>query len=179
MKRQDLTNELKAILTRVKQEVQTWENLSLEQLNKQPSAESWSALACLNHLNQYAQFYLPELKQRIEQNTSQANAEFFPGMLGDYFAKSMLVVNNQVKKMKSPKDMRPTHSVYTLEDLHQFLADLETISVLLDDAQKVNLTKTKVSISLTPWIKLRLGDTFRFYIYHIDRHVWQGKRALK
>lgn len=80
--------------------------------------------------------------------------------------------------MKAPKDKRPVKGQVSNQALQRFLSDVDTLSVLLDQAQSVNWTKTKTAISLTPWIKLRLGDTFRFYVYHIDRHVWQGQRAL-
>lgn len=43
----------------------------------------------------------------------------------------------------------------------------------------MDLTKTKASISLTRLIKLRLGDTLRFFTYHIERHVLQAERICK
>ena len=48
---------------------------------------------------------------------------------------------------------------------------------LLNQAREVDLTKTKVPISLTRFIKLRLGDTFRFFVYHIERHILQAEKA--
>ena len=42
-----------------------------------------------------------------------------------------------------------------------------------------NLTKVKTSITISNWIKLRLGDTFRFVIHHNLRHVVQAKNLLE
>lgn len=178
MRKQDLRNELREVLKNVRETVEIWETLPLEQLTRKPNAYSWSALECLDHLNQYADFYLPEMRRRITEAPRDAHPQFFPGRLGDYFARSMKVTNQQVKKMKAPKDKRPVNGQVSNQALQRFLSDVDTLSVLLDQAQSVNWTKTKTAISLTPWIKLRLGDTFRFYVYHIDRHVWQGQRAL-
>ncbi len=50
---------------------------------------------------------------------------------------------------------------------------------VLDMSKKVNLTKTKTGISISKWLKLRLGDTFRVVIYHNQRHILQAKKVLK
>ena len=39
--------------------------------------------------------------------------------------------------------------------------------------------KTRIPISINKWIKIKLGDTFRFVIYHNERHIQQAKRVLK
>ena len=39
------------------------------ELNKRLSDESWSVLECLEHLNLYGSFYLPEIKNRIEKSS--------------------------------------------------------------------------------------------------------------
>ncbi|WP_317044615.1 DinB family protein [Chryseobacterium geocarposphaerae] len=49
---------------------------------------------------------------------------------------------------------------------------------LLKNAQNVDLNKTKTGISISSLIRLKLGDTFRFVIYHNQRHVQQAKRVL-
>jgi hypothetical protein len=63
--------------------------------------------------------------------------------------------------------------------IDKFLKQQERLIQLLTDAQAIDLTKAKTPISLTKWIKLRLGDTLRFYVYHIDRHIIQAQNALK
>lgn len=48
---------------------------------------------------------------------------------------------------------------------------------LLELAKNADLVKVKTSISLTKLIKLRLGDTFRFLVNHIERHVLQAQQT--
>ena len=79
--------------------------------------------------------------------------------------------------MKTPGDKNPIGSKLTTLTLDRFLKQQEMLKSLLHQARNVDLTKTKVPISLTRLIKLRLGDTFKFFIYHIERHVIQAERV--
>jgi hypothetical protein len=49
---------------------------------------------------------------------------------------------------------------------------------LLEQAKSVNLQKIKASITLSKFIKLRLGDVFRVVIYHNERHLEQAFKAV-
>lgn len=44
------------------------QNQSNETLNFRTSENSWSILECLEHLNFYGNFYLPEIENRINEN---------------------------------------------------------------------------------------------------------------
>lgn len=81
--------------------------------------------------------------------------------------------------MQSPKNKNPNNSILTLTTIDRFVKQAEMLKSLLLQSKGLNLTKTKTSISLTKYIKLRLGDTFRFFIYHIERHMLQAEQALK
>lgn len=151
--------------------------LSEERLNQRPGPESWSALECIEHLNRYGDFYLPEITQRIAQSDHSPKAVFKSGWLGNYFAKSMLP-KESLNTMKTFSSMDPMGSELDASVLSTFLQQqVETLS-LLERAKEVDLTKTKTAISITKLIKLRLGDTFRVLIYHNQRHVLQAERAL-
>ena len=76
--------------------------LPLLELNKRSHSESWSALECLEHLNLYSEFYLPEINNRMkEKRHLKATEIFIPGWLGNYFANTMKVNNGKFKKMKT------------------------------------------------------------------------------
>ncbi len=160
--------------------VTQFKSLPLEDLNFRETENSWSVLQCLEHLNKYGEYYLPEIEKQILSNPIQSEAKpFQSGVLGNYFANLMQVKNGQVKKMKSPKDKAPSNSTLNTLTIDKFLKQQERLIQLLTDAQAIDLTKAKTPISLTKWIKLRLGDTLRFYVYHIDRHIIQAQKALK
>ena len=79
--------------------------LTDDQLNYKKSAAEWSILECIEHLNLYGDFYLPEIeKQMLAQGSTPDAAIFKSGFLGNYFAKVLKVNDGKIKKMKSPKD---------------------------------------------------------------------------
>lgn len=156
-----------------------FQSLSIQQLQYKTEGR-WSILECLEHLNLYGDFYLVEIEKQIVANRHKpASTLFKSGLLGNYFANLMEVKEGKIKKMKTPRDKNPSNSNLTLTTLSRFLKQQERLVSLLNQGRKADLTKTKTSLSLTSLIKLRLGDTLRFYTYHIERHVWQAEKVLQ
>ena len=149
--------------------------LSEEKLNFKPNDKSWSILECIEHLNRYGKFYIPEIRERMNASTHKPSNEFKTGILGNYFAKSMLP-KEKLNKMKTFKNMNPNNSNLDIDVLSEFLNQQKEILVLLKEAEQVNLTKIKTGITISNLIKLRLGDTFRVVIYHNLRHIAQAKK---
>lgn len=172
-----LIDELKKITNENQEFVENLLNLSDEKLNFRLSEKSWSILECLEHLNLYGKFYIPEINKRIKNSDTKPTEIFSSGILGNYFAKSMLPKEN-LNKMKTFKSMNPIHSNLDKNVLNEFITQQKQMIQLLNDAENVNLNKVKTSISISNLIKLKLGDTFRFVIYHNLRHVEQAKRTL-
>lgn len=122
-------------------------------------------------------FYLPAIEKSMRNPKVGNNQNFHSGVLGGYFAKSMLP-KEKLNKMKTFKDMNPIHSQLDREVLQIFVHQQEKMLVLLQEARQVDLTKTKTPISISKFIKLRLGDTFHFVINHNWRHIEQAKRNV-
>lgn len=147
-------------------------------LNWRPAPESWSVLECIEHLNLYGDFYLPEIEQRIRESEHKPDEIFKSGLLGNYFALSMLP-KEKLNKMKTFKDKNPLGSELEPKVIDRFINQQFKILDLLNEAREVSLTKTKCSISISKWLKLRLGDTFRVVIYHNQRHLVQAERVIR
>jgi len=144
------------------------------------NGERWSVLECLEHLNLYGDFYLVEIEKQIITNPRRdISTTFKSGILGNYFANLMAVKDGKITRMKSPKDKNPSNSNLSITTINRFLKQQERLGSLLNQCRGLDLTKTKAAISLTNLIKLRLGDTLRFFCYHIERHVFQAERALE
>ncbi len=146
-------------------------------LNLKVSDKSWSILECLEHLNLYAEYYLPEIEYRMIGNNTSTQTYFRSGIIGDYFVKSMLP-KGQLKPMKTAADKNPAGSILDRGVVKRFILKEERLLTLLDRASKVSLTKTRTSISVSRLIKLRLGDTLRFVVAHNERHLQQAERLL-
>ncbi len=160
-------------------EVKRLKGLDFELLNHKASVSSWSALECIEHLNFYGVFYLPEIDKRIKNSPHKVHrSEFLSSWLGNYFAKAMLP-KEKLNEMKTFKSMNPSGSTLSVDVLDTFIQQQEQMCQLLENAKKVDLNKTKTAISISKFIKLRLGDTFRVVIYHNQRHVLQALRAIE
>ncbi|GAA3569028.1 DinB family protein [Snuella lapsa] len=165
----------------------TRENLNLaENLKKQPidflnwkqSKESWSVLECIEHLNRYGDFYIPEITKRINTSKHKHSEVFKSNWLGTYFSKSVSY-NENLNKMKTFKSMNPLNSSLNSQTLEKFISQQHQIIELLDKSKDVSLDKTKTAISISKFIKLRLGDTLRVLIYHNERHIMQAEKTLR
>lgn len=170
----DLANRTKQLIT----EAETLKEKSDEQLNYKQHAESWSVLECLEHLNLYGRFYLPEIKNCIQQGKGKSDPVFKSGWLGNYFANSMLP-KEKLNKMKTFRNMNPLNSNLDKKVIDEFISQQNEMLRLLEESRKVSLNKTRTAISISKLIKLKLGDTFRFVIYHNQRHMVQAQRIYK
>ena len=153
--------------------------LSITDLNHKPQPNSWSALECLEHLNLYGDFYLPEIQKRINENKNAPWTHFKTGFLGNRFTDQMKP-GPKMKKMNTFNDKNPSkvHSELNADVINRFLNQQTQFLELLTESKKVNLQKTKTSISISKLLKLRLGDTLRFLVYHNQRHIVQARQAL-
>jgi hypothetical protein len=179
IKREELINDLLARTERATSKVMALKHLTTEELNAREAEGRWSVLECIEHLNLYGDFYIPEIESRIlKQHPSPAAKVFHSGLIGNYFANLMQIRDGKITKMATPANKNPLGSRLSVTTLDRFLKQQERLKTLLEESRSIDLTKTKSAISLTRWIKLRLGDTFRFFIYHIERHVQQAENTL-
>lgn len=153
-------------------------NREVSLLNWRSTKESWSVLECIEHLNLYGDYYLPECERVMELSHHISDKNFKSGWLGNYFAQSMLP-KEKLNKMKTFKDKNPINSQLTKSTLDRFILQQQKTLDLLHIARNKNLGKIKTGISISKWIKLKLGDTFRVVIYHNDRHMVQIDNILQ
>ena len=156
----------------IKNQVEQLKNEDLYSLTWKEDQNSWSILECLEHLNLYGNFYLPEIESKIKNTKTKNDPEFKSGFLGNYFAKSMLP-KEKLNKMKTFKDKNPLNAQLDKTVIDYFIDQQNKLIDLLNQSKRVSLSKTKTNISITSLIKLKLGDTFQFFINHIIRHIAQ------
>ncbi|WET67653.1 DinB family protein [Sphingobacterium sp.] len=157
--------------------VNSLEALSQETFHKRAHEGSWNILECIQHLNLYGSFYLPEITKKISESNLGYNVDFKSGFLGNYFANSILP-NDKEKKMKTFRKMDPRNLMQSAEPIPVFLEQQNRLLHLLDKARSKDLTKIRIRLSFSNWIQLRLGDIFRFIIHHNTRHIVQIKNIL-
>ena len=144
--------------------------------------DSWNVLQCLEHLNRYAEFYLDSINDRLEKAKIQSNkdqSEFKGGYFGNKFANDMLPNPDGSLKstMKTFKSKNPSEDEARIDSLERFLEFQDSWLELIDKASKYDLNSNKCKLTI-PLLKMNLGSTLRFVIYHQERHIQQAERAF-
>ena len=178
MQTEELTQTLIEQTRQVMNQAEKLKDHDLPVLTKRENPVSWNILECLEHLNLYGNFYLPEIEEKIKNSKTTKEVEFKSGFLGNYFANSMLP-KKKLNKMNTFKDKNPLNSDLTKDVINEFLNQQIKLLDLLNKSRHVSLNKVKISISISWLIKLKLGDTLQFYINHMIRHMKQIQRIEK
>lgn len=148
-------------------------------LLQEPAPGKWSVVQVLEHLNSYGRYYLLAIEKSL-QKEKPAVELFKPGWLGNYFTKLMKPGENGVitNKMQSPKNHRPGRNLDVFPVLNSFLEQQHYLLDLLEQAKGKNIGSIRTPISISRFIKLKAGDTFRFFIAHEQRHFVQINNIL-
>ncbi len=168
-------NLIQSLMEQTRQIIETVEQLKsydLHTLTWKENETSWCILECVEHLNLYGEFYLPEIEYKIKVSNTNQEFEFKSGFLGNYFAKSILP-KEKLNKMKTFKDKNPLNAKLDKSVLDKLIVQQFKLLDLLHQSQNVSLNKVKIKTSISSFIRLKLGDTFQFFINHIIRHLKQ------
>lgn len=152
MKTSDLISQLETYTKSHLEKVEKFNELSLEELTKKISPEKWNVLECLEHLNIYGDFYIPEMKRKMENSQLPNTSEFKSGLLGNYFAEMMLP-KEKLSKMKTMKKTNPISKELDKNVIDKFILQQHQLLELLELAKGKNLNKIKTGISIASWMK--------------------------
>lgn len=169
---------IQSLIEHTKQNINQAEKLKendLQSLSWKQNSASWNILECLEHLNLYGDFYLPQIESKIKNAKAKAEVEFNSGILGNYFAKSMLP-KEKLNKMKTFKNKNPLGFKLDKSVIDRFIDQQNELLRLLGQSKNVSLNKVKIPISISSLLRLKLGDTFQFFINHIIRHLDQVQK---
>lgn len=180
MKADDLISALEAD---VRQLILAAEYLKAEEtgtLTRQPGSGKWSVAQVLAHLNMYGDYYLPAIEKSMAESTKMPAVWFRPGWAGNYFTRIMRpgTDGSITSKMKSPKDHRPAFIADARHTIHTFIGQQHRLLQLLAGARQKNIGNIRTPVSISRFIRLKTGDTFRFLIAHEQRHFVQIKNIL-
>ncbi|MGZ8557401.1 MAG: DinB family protein [Chitinophagaceae bacterium] len=144
-----------------------------------PAPGKWSVIQVLEHLNSYGHYYLLAIERSLTKD--KPAIEFFkPGWLGNYITKLMKPEQNGTiaHKMQSPKDHRPSSHPDAFPVLNTFLEQQHYLLDLLELAKSKNISSIRTPVSISKIVKLKVGDVFRFFVAHEQRHFVQIENVL-
>ncbi len=176
-----LLDSLQADTRQVLLQANQLKHVGLFLLQQQPSPDKWSVAQVLEHLNFYASHYITAIEKGLHLNQRSPVVNFHPGWLGNYFTKLMKPTANGgiAKKMKAPANAVPSRQPDAQQVLEEFIQHQHHLLNLLQIAKTVNLETVRIPTSLSRFIALKLGDTFRFFIAHEQRHFAQVTSILQ
>lgn len=169
-----LQEDAKAITEYIRNEVQP---ASLHILNQKPSADRWSAIECIEHLNRYHSFYLDEIERALSRIDSTSKNEAVKySWLGKKFITMMEPSNS--RQHKTLKHMNPSNSVLPKNTVEVFLNGQARLQALLQQAESKNINAGKVRLEFFRIIRLTLPECMEFLVVHQQRHINQIRSTL-
>lgn len=174
---------LETLETRVEshltQAIHQFQNLTKKELLQAATDGGWSIAQCLEHLNSYGDYYLPLIEKNLKGADNQSeNGSFKSSWLGNYFIRMMEPTTGK-QKFKAFKGHIPVLELDAYAVIAEFIRQQEQLLDLLKKAEKLDLNSIRIPISITRFIKLKLGDVFQFIIAHDERHIQQAMRVHK
>jgi uncharacterized damage-inducible protein DinB len=175
-----LLDSLQADVREILLKANQLEHIPAHLLQKQPSQDVWSVAQVLEHLNVYSRYYIAAIELKLHLNQSGPNTFFTPGWLGNYFTRLMKPKEDNTipKKMKAPENAIPSAQPDAKQMLDEFISHQHHLLNLLQIAKTANLNSIRIPTSLNKLITMKLGDTFRFFIAHEQRHFVQIGNTL-
>lgn len=158
--------------------------LSDKQLKWRPNEQTWSINEIFSHLNEYVKYYHQVFATKISTTKfTEPKSQYISSPLGKSAWKSMQlgVAKNIKRKFNAPRNYNPSVNKSLLNDdaVPFFIQSQKELMDIIDKAKFVNIQRVKVPISISKFIRLRLGDAFLFVIYHNERHVYQALNLLQ
>ena len=157
--------------------------LPQEQLHQRPDPKRWSVMEVLQHMNLSSGHYHDRLQRLYaqENNGLRFRTTFVPGRWGDFSTKAMDPKADGTIgwRMKTMALFEPRNVATTgWQALDRFEALCHGFIGLLERAKTRGLEGEKVTSTLGPILRFKVGDAFRFPIAHQRRHWLQIERVL-
>ncbi len=162
-------------------EMESWSHREENNLQRYPAPGKWSAIQCVQHLNVYSRYYLKAIEKELKTAPTVSGHEVKSGPLGRYFIKLMKTNDKGIviKPMKSPKNAVPELLPNVNSEISEFIQHQQKLLILLQQSEKIDINQIRIPTSIMKMIRMKLGDTFAFFIEHEKRHMIQGRKALE
>ncbi len=179
-KSEDLINSLQNDVRQLVTAVDSMKSMDKIKLSYPLNNGRWTAIQALEHLNIYNRYYLPTIETALAESKSGRSAWFNSGTLGNYFTNSMKPTDVYMikNKMKTGKAYNPPGALNADQVIAEFTQHQQKLLQLLDASRNKDLNNIRIPITVAKFIKLKLGDTFRFLVAHEQRHVIQARNAI-
>jgi hypothetical protein len=155
------------------------EDLTEEQLNWKPSAESWSVAQCLDHLTVAGAGFDSIFTEALERGRRKwpvsSVVPYRPSLIGGLLIRQ--IVPENARRINAPKVFRPSASEIR-GSLQKYLQQEEKLLGFVREAKGIDYNKTRLRSPVTSLIRYSLADAFVVIVVHGRRHLLQAQRVL-
>ena len=173
-------NEIISELETISADTQrTFGELSSEQLNWKPNAESWGIGQCFEHLivtNKLEMIAIEKALRGEHTKTVWERLPVLPKIFGSILIKA--VNPESKKKFKAPKNFRPVLSNISRQILDDYVKTAQQIIGFIKACKDLD-SKKMIITSPIPRIAYCLYDAFKVISLHDRRHFRQAKRVTE
>lgn len=166
-------------LTEIGQKAEfTFGDLTPEQINWKPSAESWSIGQCFEHLIKSNELYFADFERIAKgdrKNSFLENFSPFSRFFGKFIANSL---KKDSQKVKTIPDAVPPSKIEA-DIIEKFAKHQAELIEKIGQMKNADWNKTRLT---SPFLKVatyNLNDTFQIIIEHERRHFRQAERVLE
>lgn len=159
---------------------QAFGQLSLHQLNWQPSAAAWSVAQCLDHLlaANHAMFVpLDEAMAGTKPKRFFERLPVLPGLFGKLMIK--VVSPNFKQKLKAPSAATPAASALDASIVNRFVRQQHEFMERLKRLEQLEALHIVMTSPFVSFVTYSLLDACRLIVAHERRHLAQAQRVLK
>lgn len=162
----------------IEEVISVYQNLPAEHLLQPSATGGWSIVNCFQHLNSYATYYHPKIKEKLLRlPPANDSTSFRNTWLGLYFVR-MMKGDATKMKYKAIKRHIPEATKSPHTSVQDFMEHQEHLLQLMEMAHSKQLVKGSIPTSLSKFLKINIGDAFKFLIVHNQRHLRQAARNL-
>lgn len=154
-------------------------NLSAEQINWKPSADSWSVGQCFEHLIKTNTLFYDELDQIADGTRKNSFLENY-SPLSSFFGNLLISsLKKDERKFKAPTRKIDPPSEVGANIIEQFAAHQAELIGKIRSTEKADWQKVKITSPFMKLMTYKLADGFRIFVEHEKRHFRQAERVLQ
>jgi DinB superfamily len=151
-------------------------SLSIDQLNWQPHAESWSVGQCLDHLRVSNDVYVASMAEALDGRSVDGPVDaIVPGWFGRWFIRTQVAPSSS-RRGRAPRKIVPVSRVEA-DILARFLMSNETARLFVRRAAAFDVNRIRFRNPFVPLIRFTVGTGLEILTQHEARHLLQAERV--
>jgi hypothetical protein len=148
--------------------------LAEKQLAWRPNPSSWCIAEILLHLDNTTRIFLPIIDRAIvdsRRNGRLSNGPFRLSWMGKFY---VWYAGPPARiRLSAPKPLVPLLKGPASSALPQFLQSQELMKQRLNDANGIDVERTRITSPFANFVRMSLFALFSVFTAHERRHIWQ------